>query len=253
MQNQARLFCVCYTCFGCGETGGSMLTERDKYKKGRLTARPGKQAGQETVVPGVQPLGLDRVKDGFIYVPQSYDHSRPAALAVMLHGAGASAEQGLSLLHRHADERNIILIAPAARKHSWDIIASHAFGPDVMFIDQTLSLVFEKMALDTKRVAIGGFSDGASYALSIGLANGDLFTHVIAFSPGFAYPLEPNGNPAVFISHGVDDPVLPIDPCGRRIVPQLKMQRLEVTYTEFEGGHEIPDSIAERAVDWFTE
>jgi predicted esterase len=30
-----------------------------------------------------------------------------------------------------------------------------------------------------------GFSDGASYALSLGLANGDLFTHVLGFSPGF--------------------------------------------------------------------
>jgi predicted esterase len=35
-------------------------------------------------------------------------------------------------------------------------------------------------------LAVSGFSDGASYALSIGPANGDLFTHVMAFSPGFA-------------------------------------------------------------------
>ncbi len=30
-----------------------------------------------------------------------------------------------------------------------------------------------------------GFSDGASYALSLGVPNGDLFTHIVAFSPGF--------------------------------------------------------------------
>ena len=33
-----------------------------------------------------------------------------------------------------------------------------------------------------------GFSDGASYALSLGAANGDLFTHIAAFSPGFMRP-----------------------------------------------------------------
>lgn len=30
-----------------------------------------------------------------------------------------------------------------------------------------------------------GFSDGASYALSLGLPNGNLFSHIVAFSPGF--------------------------------------------------------------------
>jgi phospholipase/carboxylesterase len=34
-------------------------------------------------------------------------------------------------------------------------------------------------------VALGGFSDGASYALSLDLTNGDLFASLIAFSPGF--------------------------------------------------------------------
>lgn len=40
------------------------------------------------------------------------------------------------------------------------------------------------VAIDPAHVAIGGFSDGASCALSLGLVNGDLFTHVMAFSPG---------------------------------------------------------------------
>jgi len=40
-------------------------------------------------------------------------------------------------------------------------------------------------AADPARVTLGGFSDGATYALSIGLANGDLFPQVIGCSPGF--------------------------------------------------------------------
>jgi poly(3-hydroxybutyrate) depolymerase len=42
--------------------------------------------------------------------------------------------------------------------------------------------------VDPQRICVSGFSDGASYALSLGLANGDLFTHVAAFSPGFMRP-----------------------------------------------------------------
>lgn len=228
-----------------------MTTERDKHRKGRLTAKIASTTGKAEFKAGVQRLSLDKKKDGFLYIPKGYDKSRPAALAVMLHGAGAPAEQGLSLLQRYADEKNIILLAPAAREYSWDIIASDAFGADVIFIDQALALAFENYAIDPAHVAIGGFSDGASYGLCLGLTNGDLFTHIIAFSPGFTYTLEKNGKPAVYISHGVHDPVLPIAPCARRIVPQLQRQGLEVNYTEFEGGHEIPSNISESAVEWF--
>jgi predicted esterase len=169
----------------------------------------------------------------------------------MLHGAGAPAEQGLSLLRQYADDYNTMIIAPASRLYSWDIIASERFGADVIFIDQALAQVLRNYAVDPAHVAIGGFSDGASYALCLGLTNGDLFTHIIAFSPGFVYTLEKNGKPSVFISHGVDDRVLPIDPCGRRIVPQLQRQGLEVNYTEFEGGHEIPEHVSRSGVEWF--
>jgi phospholipase/carboxylesterase len=170
---------------------------------------------------------------------------------VMLHGAGGSAEQGLSLLRGYADEQNIILIAPASRSYSWDIIASDAFGPDVILIDQALAQAFENYAIDPAQVAIGGFSDGASYALCLGLTNGDLFTHIIAFSPGFSFTREKHGKPAVFISHGVRDRVLPIDSCGRRVDRELRHQGLEVNYKEFGGEHEIPANISASAVEWF--
>jgi hypothetical protein len=56
--------------------------------------------------------------------------------------------------------------------------------------------------VDPTRLAVGGFSDGTSYALSLGLTNGDLFSHVLAFSPGFAVPARRRGRPRLFLSHG---------------------------------------------------
>ncbi len=126
-----------------------------------------------------------------------------------------------------------------------------SFGTDVQFIDQALTLVYERYAIDTSHIAIGGFSDGASYALCIGLSNGDLFTHILAFSPGFVYTIENTGKPQVFISHGTKDQVLPIDPCSRRIVPQLKKQGLQVNYQEFIGEHQIPAGISGSGMKWF--
>ncbi len=229
-----------------------MIAKRDSYTTGRLTARPNNSTTKGNFTIGVQPLQLAGSRDGFIYVPKSYKPSRPAALALMLHGAGGQAEHGLSLLRNYADDKNIILLAPASRASSWDVISSNYFGPDVIFIDQALALAFERYNIDSTHLAIGGFSDGASYALCLGLTNGNLFTHIIAFSPGFFHTIEKQGKPKVFISHGVKDRVLPIDPCSRRIVPQLERQGLPVNYQEFEGEHEIPARISKSGVEWFT-
>jgi predicted esterase len=126
------------------------------------------------------------------------------------------------------------------------------YGPDVEFIARALERASDRLALDTQRMAIAGFSDGASYALSRGLTDGNLFTHVIAFSPGFMAPEQRKGKPSIFVSHGMRDRVLPIERCSRRIVPQLEREGYEVHYREFDGTHTIPPSVAREALEWCT-
>lgn len=228
-----------------------MTLKRNIYKTGRLTVKPAKPSAQEEARAGLQSLKLGGSRDGFLYVPKNYQKGQHPALAVMLHGAGGEAEHGLALLKAYADIHNILLLAPASRDRSWDIIAADAFDLDVIFIDQALEMIFDRFAIDPTRLAIGGFSDGASYALSLGLSNGDLFTHILAFSPGFVFTIEKIGKPAIFISHGDKDSVLSIEHCSRRIVPQLKRQGYDVNYHEFNGGHEIPAPISKSGVSWF--
>src|SRR5699024_1163884 len=117
---------------------------------------------------------------------------------------------------------------------------------------EALVHVFDRYAIDPSRVAIGGFSDGASYALSLGIANGDLFSHVIAFSPGFVAAPGEVGRPRIFVSHGTRDEVLPVDRCSRTIVRQLRREHYDVRYHEFDAGHTVPDTIRAEAVRWFT-
>jgi predicted esterase len=119
-------------------------------------------------------------------------------------------------------------------------------------IELALAETFSRYAVDPQRLAVGGFSDGASYALSLGLTNGDLFTHVIAFSPGFMRPAERRGNPRLFISHGTQDRVLPIGVCSRRLVPQLQRTGYDLLYREFDGPHTVPPEIAREAARWLT-
>ena len=236
---------------GCNKNELNMIKDRDTFSKGHLTARPNNNGSKEEFKAGVQPLNLDGKRDGFIYVPKHYSKENPAAVALMLHGAGGQAQHGLDLIKQYADNQNIILLAPASRDMTWDIIVKESFDADVIFINQALSILFNRYNIDTSHIAIGGFSDGASYALSLGLSNGDLFTHIIAFSPGFTYSVAKKGKPLVFISHGTQDRVLPIVNCSRRIVPQLQGQGYTVNYKEFDGEHEIPQKISSGAIDWF--
>jgi len=168
----------------------------------------------------------------------------------MLHGAGGNARQTVALLQKLADRAGMILLAPDSRRQTWDVIEG-SYGPDVDFIDRALEQTFKSYAVDAEHVAVSGFSDGASYALSLAVMNGDLFTHAIAFSPGFMAPASLHGSPALFISHGTRDRVLPVELCSRRIVAQLSEAGYEFKYTEFDGPHTVPQEVASEAVDWF--
>jgi len=112
--------------------------------------------------------------------------------------------------------------------------------------------VFSSCAIDPSRVTLGGLSDGATYALALGLLNGDLFTQLVAFSPGFLKPVDRRGKPRVFVSHGTRDTVLNINVGGRGIVRQLTDEGYDVTYREFDGGHEVPVAIAREAFAWLS-
>jgi len=195
---------------------------------------------------------LGAARESYLYVPAGYRTERLAPLVLLLHGAGGHARLGLDLLRTLADATAVILLAPASRERTWDLLVGRRYGTDATMIDRALEQTFSRYAVDPGRVAIGGFSDGASYALSLGLTNGDLFTHVLAFSPGFMAPAARRGSPRVFVSHGTRDGVLPIERCSRKVVPQLKRADFEVRYREFDGGHTIPPEIALEAVSWFS-
>jgi phospholipase/carboxylesterase len=225
---------------------------RERARNGRLSARPVDTAQSTLPEPivGLHPLELDRERDGLRFVPSTYSPDRPHPLMVMLHGAGGDAAGGLAPLQDRADEAGMILLAPDSRGRTWDALLG-GYGPDVAFIDQALGQTFGRYAVDPGNIAVEGFSDGASYALGLGLTNGDLFQRVIAFSPGFVPSGPRHGRPRIFISHGQADDVLPIDRCSRRIVPRLRNMDYDVRYHEFPAGHAIPPDIVDEALAWW--
>lgn len=49
-------------------------------------------------------------------------------------------------------------------------------------------------------------------------------------------------------STGTSDDVLPIEHCGRQLVPRLRRSGCTVRYAEFEGGHFVPEAVAIEAL-----
>lgn len=176
-----------------------------------------------------------------LYVPKSYRPGKPMPFALTLHGCCSEAKGGLNLWFRLARQRGIILLAPDGGG-SW----SGAEGR----IDAGLQEVFSRYAVDPKRIAVVGFSAGASYALTLGLANGDLFTHVVAHSPGGYYDYGAQGELKVFVAHGVEDQTIPVG-VSRGIVPDLRQEGYPVKYLEYPLGHRPQPQVMAQAVRWF--
>jgi len=210
---------------------------------GRLVSKPGIPT-KATLGPGVHTVGAD----GLLLVPRTAQ-SVTMPLIVILHGAGGEANQALRYLHTYTDDLGSLLLAVKSHGGTWDAIRG-GFGTDVAALDAALAEGFDRFQVDGERVAIAGFSDGATYALSLGIINGDLFTEIIAFSPSFiiSSARKPLGAPRIFISHGVEDPVLPISQTSRQLIPLLRKAGYEVDYREFNGGHTIPSAMAQASV-----
>lgn len=211
------------------------------YSEGRLYARPHPPSAAPTIAPGLHTLMFPNGRETLFYAPA---HADPAGapLLLLLHGAGRRDGGAEATALGHAMLRGAFLLAPRALGTSWDLLRG-GYGPDLSFIDLLLSWTMQHYAIAPQALAIAGFSDGASYALSVGLANGDLFGDILAFSPGFSRPLRIMGQPRVFIAHGAADAVL-LPQRGQAIARELAAAGYTVEFQQFEGAHLVPPEVA---------
>ncbi|PYR31874.1 MAG: phospholipase [Acidobacteria bacterium] len=209
------------------------------------SARPG------PVAEGLRvELKIDTARDGALYVPKGYTVERPAPLLLWLHGAGGTGQVS-DMLGALADEFGYIVLAPDSREWTWGAILGR-WDADLDFIQKAIRQVTFQYSVDRGRIFVGGFSDGASFSLSLGISYGDTFKRVYAGSPGVMQPIQANGKPPIFISHGTEDQTMPIDVTSRKFVPRLKALGYEVTYREYQGRHQLPPEILREAIEWMS-
>lgn len=221
----------------------------DPSLMGRLSFTPTAPT-KSPLQPGLHPLGIAEERDAMLYVPTRLEEEVAVPLLVMFHGGGGSAEKVLPFLQEHAERNQFLLLVPQSIYPTWDIVIG-GNGPDLQRLNQALTAVSAHYFIDPDHFGFAGFSDGGSYALSNGITNGDLITHVIVFSGGFMSVFMQEGAPKIFIAHGLSDEQLPIETSGRPHAEKLKAAGYDVTFLEFAGNHSIQPPIVELAVEFF--
>jgi predicted esterase len=204
--------------------------------------------------------------DAVAYIPASAGPHPP--LLVLLHGAGRERLTMTQHFEAEADKRGIMLLAPTSRGPTWDAISvakeapdpgsalaerlGHRFGRsrDSDRVEAAIANLAKIVPVDRSRTVLAGFSDGATFALAMGMSKAHPFAAVIAWSPGI--PIETDG-PArgrrVFVSHGRQDPLLSFDTTCAEIVPLLQSEGANVTFLPFDGGHEAGPPIKDAFLD----
>lgn len=241
----ATLLALLVAHIGCKSDGptGPTQEEIDALTINTLRTEPTQEAAK-----GTTPLGLATPRDGWLYVPSNYNHAQKTPMVVLLHGANGSAAfwEGYKQI---ADGYGVVLLAIDSRYPTWDAIQTPFFGVDVNFIEDAMKFAFDRVNVDSARVSIAGFSDGASEAIGIGLANTHLFSRVLAHSPGLLLNPFARGIPKIFVSAGVNDEVIQMNTTAQNVVGGLRTKGFTVEFVVFDGGHTIPVDVRLRAFD----
>lgn len=201
--------------------------------------------------------------------PADYDSTRSYPLLVFLHGRGGSAQNSLHLFTdveelEQSEEiaaklSSYFICVPdapypldrgAEAGHSWVIEAApdgktrqFSFERSADLVMDMLDELLARYPIDTTKVYLLGFSQGAGLTYMAGLAHPDRFAGIASFGGWLDDKLtdevlEQAEDLPVFIAHGTKDRSVPYK-LGKKAYKRLEKHGYDVTLEDFEGGHFI--------------
>jgi phospholipase/carboxylesterase len=206
------------------------------------------------------PGGLVTIARGesraFLLAPSEPDPARAHPLVTVLHGAGRQDELLLRAYREEPDRRQALFLVARSFHPTWDLIAG-GDREDLDFLAWAWDDIYGRYPVDPARQALLGYSDGASYALAVGLSNPRHFAAVMGWAAGFlaidtANLAADDPKPRVLLEYGTEDPLFPFDRVALPMREALERLGYPVTFRADEGGIHWPSpGFQPAALDWF--
>jgi phospholipase/carboxylesterase len=211
--------------------------------------------------PAELPIGVFDVRNpsgargGFwLYVPESYDGTRPWPLVVALHGGSGTGAEFLWTWLREARGRQFLLMAPTSTASTWSLGEDDLDAPA---LHSMVEYVRARWRVDTDRILLTGLSDGATYTLLCGLRADMPFTALAPIS-GVLHPINlVNGNLSrargkrIYMVHGALDWMFPIA-LARMAHQELENAGADITFRAIADlSHTYPREENPNILAWF--
>jgi phospholipase/carboxylesterase len=192
-------------------------------------------------------------------------------LVILMHGLGSDEQDLLGLGAELSDSATICALrAPHHYEmggYSWFPVEWDASG---IRVDQdaaknsletllkTLEHLPHRLDIKPSKVIIGGFSQGAMMALGVIMRTAAQYSGALILSgasiPDFMPETPESGLSTlpVFVEHGIQDPVLPIE-MGRGVKKALEALNVPLEYHEYPMQHEVSYASLRDARKWLTD
>jgi len=157
-------------------------------------------------------------REYLLYVPRSYDRSRPTALVISMHAAGLwpAAQMETSRWNEEAEREGFIVVYPSGARGAgpriWRTERGAGLIADVRFISELIDTLEAAYRIDPTRIYANGLSNGGgmSFVLSCALSDRIAAVGMVAAAQLLPWSWCSDRRPVPMITfHGTADPVTP--------------------------------------------
>jgi len=165
-------------------------------------------------------------REYLLYVPRSYDRSRPTPLVISMHGAACwpAQQMNLSGWNRLAESQGFLVVYPSGAEGAGPRVWHVADAREVRFISELIDKLEAAYNIDPTRIYVNGISNGGgmTFVLSCALSSRIAAVGMVAaahFLP-FSWCTDQRAVPMIAF-HGTADPMMPYNGGRSWIAPDI--------------------------------
>lgn len=169
-------------------------------------------------------------REYLLYIPKSYDHTKPTPLIISMHGAGGwpTQQMDLSEWNRLAESQRFLVVYPSGLDddgpRTWSVDRGSGLLKDVRFISELIDKLEASYNIDPERIYANGFSNGGgmAFVLSCTLSDRIAAVGMVGAAQTLPWTWCTDHRPVPMITlHGTADRMAPYNGGQSPVAPDL--------------------------------